>query len=316
MGELFQYAVGNVTLARQKSAMLPIVNDSVEIERLSIYNDAVLASHPLNGVRMKNTSGKHLLQGPLTVMDGGYAGDARIDDVPPGQDRLLSYGVDLETVATTKWISNDVAVRTAKIVKGTLWIDHHYESAKAYSLENKSAKDKTIMIEHPVREGWSLVDTPKPVETTSLLYRFKGSAPARKMATLTVKEQSIQSESVAILPMDVGQLLDYQRNGSIPAAVRDAIAKAIGLKNAMADLERQIAARTQAINGITAEQGRIRENMKTVSNTTPYYQRLLAKLNEQESTLESLHADRDSLAGKRDAARKELEDYLSNLTIS
>jgi hypothetical protein len=315
MGELFQYAVGNVTLARHKSAMLPIVNDSVEVERLSIYNESVLASHPLSGVRMKNTSGKHLLQGPLTVMDGGYAGDARIDDLPPGQDRLLSYGVDLETLATTKWLSSSAAVTTAKIIKGVLWIDRHIESSKSYALENKTGKDKAIIIEHPVRAGWTLVDTPKPLETTPAVYRFKGDAPAHKVATLTVKEQSVQTESVAMLPMDVSQLLVYQRTGSIPSSVRDAIAKAIALKNALTDLDRQISARTQDINGITAEQGRIRENMKTVSNTTPYYQRLLTKLNEQESTLESLHNDRDALTTKRDAARKELEDYLANLTI-
>jgi hypothetical protein len=315
MGELFQYAVGNVTLARHKSAMLPIVNDSVQVERLSIYNESVLASHPLSGVRMKNTSGKHLLQGPLTVMDAGYAGDARIDDLPPGQDRLLSYGVDLETLATTKWLSSSAAVTTGKIVKGVLWIERHIESSKSYALENKTGKDKTIIIEHPVRAGWTLVDTPKPLETTPAVYRFKGDAPAHKVATITVKEQSVQTESLAMLPMDVTQLLFYQRTGSIPSNVRDAIAKAIALKNAVTDLDRQISARTQDINGITAEQGRIRENMKTVSNTTQYYQRLLTKLNEQESTLESLHNDRDALTTKRDAARKELEDYLANLTI-
>ncbi len=44
--------------------MIPIVADAVEVERLSIYNPNVLAKHPLNGVRVKNTSGKHLLQGP------------------------------------------------------------------------------------------------------------------------------------------------------------------------------------------------------------------------------------------------------------
>ena len=173
--------------------MLPIVNDSVEVERLSIYNEGVLASHPLNGVRMKNTSGKHLLQGPLTVMDGGYAGDARIDDLPPGQDRLLSYGVDLETLATTKWLSSSAAVTTGKIVKGVLWIERHIESSKSYALENKTGKDKTIIIEHPVRAGWTLVDTPKPLETTPAVYRFKGDAPAHKVATLTVKEQSVQT---------------------------------------------------------------------------------------------------------------------------
>jgi len=89
MGELFQYTVSDVTLARQKSAMLPIVTDSVEVERLSIYNSSVLRTNPLNGVRVKNTTGKHLLQGPVTVLEkGNYAGDARIDNLPAGQERL------------------------------------------------------------------------------------------------------------------------------------------------------------------------------------------------------------------------------------
>src|SRR6185436_19001077 len=99
LGELFQYTVGNVTLARQKSAMLPIITDNVELERLSIYNASVLRTNPLNGVRLKNTTGKHLLQGPVTVLEkGAYAGDARVDNVPPGQERLLSYGIDLDVL--------------------------------------------------------------------------------------------------------------------------------------------------------------------------------------------------------------------------
>ncbi len=294
----------------------PIVNDSVEVERLSIYNESVLASHPLNGVRMKNTSGKHLLQGPLTVMDGGYAGDARIDDLPPGQDRLLSYGVDLETLATTKWLSSSRRRDDWQDRQGRALDRAAHRVVEVVRAREQDRKDKTIIIEHPVRAGWTLVDTPKPLETTPAVYRFKGDAPAHKVATLTVKEQSVQTESLAMLPMDVTQLLFYQRTGSIPSNVRDAIAKAIALKNAVTDLDRQIAARTQDINGITAEQGRIRENMKTVSNTTQYYQRLLTKLNEQESTLESLHNDRDALTTKRDAARKELEDYLANLSVA
>jgi len=52
---------------------------------------------------VKNTTGKHLLQGPVTVLDGGsYAGDARIDDLPPGQERLISYGVDQQVLVQAK----------------------------------------------------------------------------------------------------------------------------------------------------------------------------------------------------------------------
>jgi hypothetical protein len=56
--------------------------------------------------------------------------------------------------------------------------------------------------------------------------------------------------------------------------------------------------------------------MKTVGQTTAYYQRLLAKLNEQESSIEKLRLERDDLTKKRDVQRKALEDYLSSLTIS
>ena len=66
--------------------MIPIINDPVEVEKLSIFNQSVLGNHPLNGARLKNTTAdaKHLLGGPVTVFDEGrYAGDAQLDNVPP-----------------------------------------------------------------------------------------------------------------------------------------------------------------------------------------------------------------------------------------
>src|SRR5208282_4372949 len=103
LGELFEYTVGSVTLARQRSAMLPIITDPIEVERVSIYNQSVMPRNPLNGARVKNTTKKHLLAGPITVLDGAtYAGDAQIDNLPPGQERLLSYGVDLQMTMDAK----------------------------------------------------------------------------------------------------------------------------------------------------------------------------------------------------------------------
>jgi hypothetical protein len=102
LGELFEYTVRNVTLPRQKSAMIPIVAENVDVTRVSIYNASVLATNPLYGVRLKNTTGKSLLQGPVTVLEsGGYAGDAQIDNLPAGQERLLSYGVDLQMLVNS-----------------------------------------------------------------------------------------------------------------------------------------------------------------------------------------------------------------------
>ena len=73
--------------------------------------------------------------------------------------------------------------------------------------------------------------------------------------------------------------------------------------------------RDRELAEITAEQTRIRENMKTVAPSTQYYERLLTTLNEQESSIERLQKERDALASRRDAAREELEEYLDGLTL-
>ena len=315
LGQLFQYTVGNVTLARQKSAMLPIITDTVCIERVSIYNARVLASNPLNGVWFKNTTGKHLLQGPLTVLEkDAYAGDAQVDNVPPDQSRLVSYGIDLD-VTVQQHQGQTQSVVGAKIAKGTLVLDRKLVQTVSYAADNKSSQDKELVIEHPLLGGWKLVDTPKPFETTASVYRFKGGAPANKVTTLVVKQEYVQNETVSLADADTSQLTYYSRTGEMPKDVRDALAKAIQLKQAVADLDQQVNMRTQQIAEISAEQNRIRENMKILPPNGQYYDRLLAKLNEQESTIEKLQGERKDLAARRDVARRELQQYLDGLNV-
>jgi hypothetical protein len=316
VGELFEYTVGNVSLPRQKSAMLPIVTDDIEVEKLSIYNASVLPKNPLNGARVKNTTGKHLLQGPITVLDGStYAGDARIDNLPPNQERMISYGVDLQMNVDSTKNKQENFLQTGKIVKGVLQISRKLVATQDYISDNKSDHEKTLIIEHPIRQGWKLVDTDKPIETTDTLYRFKGTVGPGKASKLTVKEEIMQGEALEILNGDMTALIYYSRAGEIPEKVRDALVKAIQLKQTVVDLQRQIDERSKQVQQITEEQNRIRENMKTVQQQSDYYKRLLTKLNEQETKIEKLQGERDDLLKQRDDAQKALDDYLNNLNV-
>ncbi|HEX4683117.1 MAG TPA: hypothetical protein VH277_10425, partial [Gemmatimonadaceae bacterium] len=255
LGELFQYTVGNVTLARQKSAMLPIITDPVQIEKLSIYNAAVLRTNPLSGVWLRNTTGKHLLQGPVTVLEkGGYAGDARIDNVPPGQQRFLSYGIDLDLVVDNTKGTSLSTIAAAKIDHGVLIASRRLVEQVEYAADNKSSKDKTLVIEHPARAGWKLVDTQKPFETTPTTYRFKGVAAANKVTTLRVKEEFVQDDRIGLVGIDVSQLQLYVRNGEVPQRVRDALARALDLRQAATATEAELNAKTAQIADITSEQ--------------------------------------------------------------
>jgi hypothetical protein len=97
LGDSFQYAIEHlVNVPRQKSALLPIVNKALEGDKVSVYSPQTHAKYPLLALRLKNTTGAHLMQGPVTVYEGnGYAGDAQLPDLRPGEERLVSYALDL-----------------------------------------------------------------------------------------------------------------------------------------------------------------------------------------------------------------------------
>lgn len=318
VGELFQYTVGNVSLPRQKSAMIPIITDPVKVERVSIYNLEVMPKHPLNGALVTNTTEKHLLQGPITVFDGGgYAGDARIDNLPPGQQRLLSYGIDLQVVADAAKNEQTNTVTTGKIVRGVLQVQRKVVNARTYLFENKSPRDKSIVVEHPRLGGeWKLVDTAKPYETTDDVYRFRTEALAGKKSEFKVTQEVVQYETIAIVPADLGQLQFYARNGAIPQNVRDALGEAIRRKTAMVETQRQIAEIDRQTKAITQEQDRLRENLRAVNDRNDqYYARLLKKLNDQETQLEQLQDKRGELQQQLEKQQADLENYLQNLNV-
>jgi hypothetical protein len=63
-GELFEYRIDQpLSLPRQRSAMIPVVAQAIGGEKLSIYNPDVDPRYPLNAVRLKNSTGLHLLGG-------------------------------------------------------------------------------------------------------------------------------------------------------------------------------------------------------------------------------------------------------------
>jgi hypothetical protein len=316
IGELFQYTVGNVSLPRQRSAMIPIITDPIEVERLSIYNQSVLPKNPLNGARVKNTTQKHLLQGPITVLEASsYAGDARIDNLPPGQERLLSYGIDLQMLVNATKNKQEDSIQTGKIVKGVLQVSHKHVFTQEYIAENKADKDKTLIVEHPFRQGWKLLEPQTPLETTDALYRFKQSVPAGKSTGLTVKEEMVQWETIAILPSDFGVLDFYSRSGQIPQNVRTALAKAAAFKGQMTDYQRQVEQRKAEIAQIAQDQARIRENLKAVSDRGALRTRWLEKLDEQEKQIDGLSQKMEEAQKSFETARKQLEDYVSNLNV-
>ncbi|MDB5301605.1 MAG: hypothetical protein JWO87_3268 [Phycisphaerales bacterium] len=316
VGELFQYTIGSVSLGRQQSAMIPIVTDDVDAEKLSIYNQSVLPDHPLSGALLKNNTKKYLLQGPVTVLDrGSYAGDARIEDLPPGQERLISYGIDQQMLIDATVSKRVTEIVTGSIDKGVLRVIYKDSNEQTYLADNKSDDERTLIIEHPREADWKLISPKSAEETTAGFLRFRRTLPSHNAAKLVVESEKVYIQEIVLLLQDANGLAVHLTSNTIPKTVRDALEKAIAMKNELEDKRIQIIKRQHHISDVTAEQARIRENMKTVAPTTDYYQRLVKKLDEQETGLEKTQKEIAEFEKVVEALKNQLETYLKGLSV-
>jgi len=192
IGHAFRYVIEEkVSLPRQKSALLPLLDKEVAATRLSIFNQAVHDQFPLLGLRFKNTTGQPLTQGPVTVFeDGSYAGDARLPDLEPGEERLMSYAVDLGTEVKAEEKLAPSPKMTVRTSDGALQVGFTMRSTRTYCVRNRSKHARTLVIEHPVRSNWRLDDVMKPREQSRDLYRF--DVPVKPGETVKFEVHELQ----------------------------------------------------------------------------------------------------------------------------
>jgi hypothetical protein len=317
LGDFFQYVIDHpVSLPRQKSALLPIVQKEVEAARVSIYNEGVQAKHPLLGLRFNNTTGMHLMQGPITVFEGSsYAGDARVLDITPKDERLISYAIDLGTEVEPVAKHNPDRLTKVRLNKGLLYQTTKVRQEKTYNLKNRSTADRTVLVEHPYRPDFALVSKDKPAERSRDVYRFEVKLPAGQTASQEVVEERDVLTTIALSNSDDNQMRWFISQPTVSEAVKQALGKAIELKAKVNDAAREIAQLQKQLNDITTDQGRLRANLKEMPQTAEAYKRYLKKFDEQETQIEDYQKRIKALQDTEFAHRKTFEEFLAKLDV-
>jgi hypothetical protein len=317
LGDFFQYAIDKpVSLPRQKSAMLPIVTRDIEGTRVSIYNERTQARFPLLGLKFKNTSGLHLMQGPITVFEGSnYAGDSRILDLQPNEERLISYAIDLGTEVNPVPSSDNGRITSIKVNKGTLHTVTKLRETRAYTIKNRNDVERLVMIEHPVRNDFKLTDTDKPAETASDFYRFQVKVAPGKTETQTVTEERVTGEQIQLTNSNDDQMRFFINQTVASPKLKSSLNQAIALRWELSKTQREIAELERQLKVITDDQARLRANLKEMPSTAAAYKRYLEKFDQQETQIEKYQADIKKLQGVEHNQKKEFEDYLNNLNV-
>lgn len=316
-GEQYEYDVTTpVTLPRQQAAMIPVVAQDIDGEKVLLYNADSDPKFPLDVVRLKNTTSLHLKGGPVTLFDDGvYAGDAKMEDVAPGASRLISYAVDL-SVQGDRQQTDPSSTRTSLSLKHGILILTKRERREAnYTLKSQAKEAKTVLVEQPYDPQFTLVEPKEATERTATLYRFAVPvAPGQTQSLKVVVERPLES-ALELIDADLNDIGVYANGADVPDKLRDTLRDVIARRRHVADLTNQAQQRDSEIASIGKEQDRIRKNMTALDHASALYKRYVTELDAQETRLQSLQIQSQRLKTQAAAAQTALRAYLDTLTL-
>jgi hypothetical protein len=318
LGELFEYRIAQpVTIRKNESAMLPFLQQQLAARKLLIYSDHA-SQHPTNAAELTNSTGKTLDGGPITVYDGGvYGGEALMETLKAGDKRLISYAVDLGTRITEAFGSKQAIVREIHAARGMLSVRSAAEETRTYTIRNVDQKAKTLILEHPLRQGYTLLSR-QPSEKTPAAYRFEIALAAGATQEFPIDEERVYNQSYAVTNMTPDTLLSYIENRAVSDAARRQLQRISDQKSKVADNDGDQQQAAQQVRDVSADEERIRQNIQslnTVSGQQQQVQTYARQLDQHEQQLATLRDRQAELQKQKAALQTELDRLIGALAF-
>jgi hypothetical protein len=320
LGDLFEYKLKEpITVRKNRSALVPIVNASIGAEKVSIWNEQSGPRRPQRALWLTNTSGLTLDGGTFNVIEEDtFAGEGLLDPIKPGERRLLSYATDLALTPGAKFDNESRRVTRVIVRNGVMIHESELLEKKIYTFRNEDGKPRSVLIEHPVRPDFELRGGIEPEETTATWRRFRLPVPAQQTASLAIEEMRTLDVTYALSAITPDQVALFLSDKSINRPVEDALRRILAQKDAISAIAARKNERESQSTRIVSDQQRLRENMKALKASLEekaLLARYTRQLGEQETQLESLRKEIEKLEAEEEAAEKALEEMIAQLSF-
>ena len=306
-----------VRIASRQSALLPFLQKTMPVERLSIFNANTDRANPRLGARLENNTDIPFEAGPVTFFqDTRYAGEAVLDYLPRGEKTLVSYGVDYDIQIAGKQEAQPETTVRLTVSKGVAVLFMEAVQTRTYEIRNKGSERKTLIVEHPRQANRSLKGV-EPFETTENFYRFRVALNSGQATTLAIPETLSRQTRVTLTSLTRPQLTLFAGRAT-PQQVRERLGQIVDIQEQIAAMRGEVLTTQNGIDSLFRDQERLRENLKALKEgleDQPLRSRYLEQLRRQEDQIESARARIESINKDIAAAQARLNDLISNLAF-
>lgn len=311
VGDLFHYEIANpVTVLRQQSALVPILQAPFNSNRVVIYNAEVRANNPLSAILFKNTTGLTLESGPMTVFENGiYVGEAMLNLLKPNEEQLIPFSVELGCLVSIDPQSDKQNVHQVRIMHGIMYLYHYELEYKTYLINNNTERPLDFYLEHRFNRQWELIDTPEPVERTEHFYRFRFDVPSHKTKSFTVTECIEHQTTYALTNTSRENLQLWLEKKYLDKKTLRALEGIVLLTEQITQIQQEIKVKETHIQAVFKNQERLRHNLQALGNTEDersLRERYISQLNQEEDNLAQYQTDIETLITQKGLAENNL----------
>ena len=316
--DFFEYSLTDpITIRKNESALVPILQTKLPIERVTLWSPQQPVA--LRALWLTNASNLTLDRGSFSIVESGnFGGEGLLDPIHPNEKRLLSYAADQAVRVDTSRTNNTRKVQRLTVSKGVLTEVNLDVTELTYNVHNAAPDTRTVILEHPIHQGYTLDSTPKPEESTPTVDRFRVIVAPGATEHLHVGERRVASEYIRLTDRSEDQLILLLQNAKVSPAALQQFQPVFDAHHAVVALDQQIAAAQGEINTITRDQDRLRENLKSLKGTPEekaLATRYTGELNAQEDRLAALNQQIASLKTQREAADQDFRNKLAAVSF-
>jgi hypothetical protein len=320
LGDLFEYKLKDrVTIRKNQSALVPIVQTEINAEKVALWNSSLGMARPLRALWLQNSSDLVLDGGSFNVIEAGvFAGEGLIESIHPGEKRLISYAADLAMQVVMKSDNQPEKVTRLHVTRGNLIRTVHQRTKTTYTIRNEDSSARTVIIEQPIRSGWKLVEDLKPAEESATSYRFRVEVKAKETKDFVVEEDTPKSTTINLGHITPQMVETYATQKELTPELEKFLRQLLAQKDAIAKLDADLKQKQDELNGIGADQDRVRQDLQALKGTPEekaLAQRYVKELDDQETRLATLKKDILDLQAKRKQAQRELDDTIEHAAL-
>ena len=298
-----------VSLDSGETLSAPIVDKVVSAETVSVFKPESGLAHPIAAILIDNETDTSLPRGILTVYDEqeGYVGDAQINGMPSGESRMASFATD-KKVRIAQSATGDNQITSIKVNDGVLTASVRETSVTRYAIKGAPDGERTVIIEHAKRPGWTF-SSDNEMDSTVSHHRLRVEVAEGVTESVVALQERTLSESYALISTDANRLI-YLSRRSPDRAISAKLRELAGLQTEITQIEEQVQQLRYRKEQEGLDQDRHRSNLAATDPGADLYKRAVRKLEESETRIEDIETEIAALLERRAQIRETLGDKI------